>query len=69
MEELVPDEVAALLGCISPPDAGADALAEQLTASWGGLLDTLNLPSDFPMAGPKAEQRAADLLAALHAAG
>ncbi|HIF63527.1 MAG TPA: TIGR03617 family F420-dependent LLM class oxidoreductase [Deltaproteobacteria bacterium] len=68
MEELVPDDVADLFGCISPPDAGADDLAEQLTASWGGLLDTLNLPSDFPLAGAKAEQRAADLLTALHAA-
>lgn len=53
MARLVPDEMAEEFGTIALLDELGDALA----GKWGGLLHTLNLPTDLPM-GSAGERRA-----------
>jgi probable F420-dependent oxidoreductase len=46
MTKLIPDEMAAEFATIAPLDELGDALREK----WGGVLTTLNLPTDLPLA-------------------
>ena len=52
MTKLIPDEMAAAFATIAPLDELGDALREK----WGGLVTTLNLPTDLPL-GTEEERR------------
>ena len=52
MTKLIPDEMAAEFATIAPLDELGDALREK----WGGLVTTLNLPTDLPL-GTEEERR------------
>ncbi|RMD85078.1 MAG: TIGR03617 family F420-dependent LLM class oxidoreductase [Candidatus Dadabacteria bacterium] len=62
MTALVPDEMAEEFATIAHVDEVADVLAER----WGGLLTTLNLPTDFPLKTPEDERRLGHLIERLH---
>lgn len=59
----IPDEMAEEFATVGYLDEIGDKLAER----WGGLLTTLNLPTDFPLRTPDEERQAGDLIARLHA--
>jgi len=59
MVERIPDEMAeefATIGLL-------DEIGDKLAARWGGTLDRLNLPTDFPLSDPRP---IADLISKLH---
>jgi probable F420-dependent oxidoreductase len=60
MVELIPDEMAEEFATIGMLDEIGAKLAER----WGGILTTLNLPTDFPL---DDEKLVGDLVAKLHA--
>jgi len=64
MVALIPDEMAEEFATIGL----ADEIGEKLAERWGGLLTTINLPTDFPLAGPEDERRVRDLIDTLHRA-
>ena len=61
MVELIPDEMADEFATIAP----IDEIGPRLRERWGGILSTLNFPTDFPLATPEDENRAQEVLAAL----
>ena len=61
MVKLIPDEMADEFATIGP----IDEIGPRLRERWGGLLTTLNFPTDFPLATPEDEARMQEILAAL----
>lgn len=64
MTKLVPEELAAEFATIAPLDELGDALREK----WSGLLTTLNLPTDLPLAGAEDRRRVRALVETLQRA-
>ncbi len=64
MNTMIPDEMAAEFGTV----AHADIIADELASRWGGVLTTLNLPTDFPLKSAADEQRAGGIIERLHEA-
>lgn len=63
MVKLIPDEMADEFGTIGT----LDEIGPMLEERWGGVLTTLNLPTDFPLRTPEEERQAGDLVALLRA--
>lgn len=64
MVKLIPDEMAeefATLGHL-------DEIGQKLKDRWGGILTTINLPTDFPLATPRDEKRVRRIIEILHSA-
>ena len=64
MTELIPDEMAIEFGTIGMLDEIGPMLAE----SWGGILTTINFPTDFPRESEEDHQHVREILATLHKA-
>lgn len=62
MAKLIPDEMAEEFGVIGY----IDEIGPMLKERWGGLLDTINFPTDFPLATKEDERNAADIIELLH---
>jgi hypothetical protein len=43
-----------------------DEIGPKLVERWGGILTSLNLPTDFPLSTPEGEKCARELVATLH---
>lgn len=65
MVKRIPDEMAEEFATVGHLDEIGAKLAER----WGGLLTTLNLPTDFPLHTHREERQAGDMIARLHDAG
>lgn len=63
MVKRIPDEMAEEFATVGRLEEIGAKLAER----WGGLLTTLNLPTDFPLQTRADEQRAGELIETLHA--
>ena len=61
MVALVPDAMAEEFATVGH----VDEIGEKLRERWGGILDTINLPTDFPLATREDERRARGLIEAL----
>lgn len=61
MVKLIPDEMAEEFATIAP----VEEIGPRLRERWGGILTTLNFPTDFPLATPDDERRVGEILAAL----
>jgi probable F420-dependent oxidoreductase len=61
MVKLIPDDMAEEFATIGLLDEIGPKLAER----WGGILTSLNLPSDFPLSTPEGEKCARELVATL----
>jgi probable F420-dependent oxidoreductase len=62
MVKLIPDEMAEEFATIGD----LDEIGARLEERWGGLLTTMNLPTDFPLRTPEDERRARKLIELLH---
>ncbi len=62
MTAMIPDEMAEEFGTVAHVDEVAEVLAER----WGGLLTTLNLPTDFPLKTAEDERRIGNIIERLH---
>lgn len=62
MVKMIPDEMADQFGTVGP----LDEIGAMLRERWGGILTTINLPTDFPLATPEDESRLRDLIGLLH---
>ncbi len=62
MVELIPDEMAEEFGTIGT----LDEIGRKLKERWGGILTTLNLPTDFPLHTAEEEQRVGEIIDVLH---
>ena len=61
MVALVPDAMAEEFATVGH----VDEIGEKLRERWGGIFDTINLPTDFPLATREDERRARGLIEAL----
>jgi probable F420-dependent oxidoreductase len=64
MVKLIPDEMAEEFGTIGH----LDEIGSKLRERWGGILTTINLPTDFPLRTPEDETRVRKMLETLHQA-
>lgn len=64
MVQRIPDEMAAEFATVGL----LDEIGPKLAQRWGGLLTTLNLPTDFPLRTAEEEARSAGVIDALHGA-
>ena len=62
MAALVPDEMAAEFGTVGTTDRIGALLEER----WGGVLDLINFPTDFPLATDEDRRRAGEMIELLH---
>jgi probable F420-dependent oxidoreductase len=62
MVKLIPDEMAVEFGTIAP----LDEIGARLKERWGGILTTMNLPTDFPLRTADDERRVRGIIETLH---
>jgi len=62
MVKLIPDEMAEEFGTIGY----IDEIGPMLKERWGGLVNTMNFPTDFPLATKEDERHMADIINLLH---
>jgi probable F420-dependent oxidoreductase len=53
MVKLIPDEMAEEFGTVAP----FDEIGPKVKERWGGILNTINFPTDFPMHTPEDERQ------------
>lgn len=63
MARLIPDEMAEEFGTISH----IEEIGPMLKERWGGVLKTINFPTDFPLASKEDEKHARRMIELLHA--
>lgn len=62
MAELIPAEMAEEFATVAP----IDEIGAKIKERWGGILTTINFPTDFPLGTPEEEQRVRAMIATLH---
>lgn len=62
MTKLIPDEMAEEFGTIGT----LDEIGPKLKERWGGILTTINFPTDFPLHTPEDEQHVRRIIEMLH---
>ena len=65
MTDLIPDEMAAEFGIVGPVDEIGPMLAQR----WGGILSTINFPTDFPRESKEDQACVESILSEVHQAG
>ena len=65
MTDLIPDEMAAEFGIVGRVDEIGSMLAER----WGGILSTINFPTDFPRQSEEDQACVEAILATVHGVG
>jgi hypothetical protein len=64
MVKLIPDEMAEEFGTV----AHIDEIGAKLKERWGGILNTIDFPTDFPLRTPDDERKARHIVETLHQA-
>ncbi len=62
MVTLIPDEMAEEFGTIG----SLDEIGPKLPERWGGILTTINFPTDFPLRTPQDDTRMRRIIDVLH---
>lgn len=62
MVKLIPDEMAEEFGTVAP----LDEIGPKVKERWGGILDTINFPTDFPMRTPEDDRQVRQIIELLH---
>jgi len=62
MTDLIPDEMAAEFGIVGR----LDEIGSMLVKRWGGILSTVNFPTDFPRETEEDQARVKEILSVVH---